>query len=192
MGLYNAQCISTMSIVYQKISEKPSQNSLPSKFRTRPAFLNCARYSEQDTKLDAYRLQLFQKITHTDLYLRKQFILEMLSCIKRDDTYLKRICHYDKTTFHVCGTVNRHNCHVWGSKNLHGISTLYKTSYTVVKKVLTAPLKFFMYAFDNVMGPCIELKYIVSQDTLCLHQMLVQTYNSSANRCCIVWAHLSS
>jgi hypothetical protein len=79
-------------------------------------------------KLDAYRLQLFQKITHTDLDLRKQFILEMLSCIEEDETYLKRICHCDKKTSHVCGTVNRHNCHVWARKHPHGVSLLCKTS----------------------------------------------------------------
>jgi hypothetical protein len=60
---------------------------------------------------------LVQKITQTDQDLRKQFVLEILYHIEEDMTYLNRIYSSDKATFHMCGTMNRHNCHIWGSKN---------------------------------------------------------------------------
>jgi hypothetical protein len=49
---------------------------------------------------------------------RKQFALEILSHIEEDETYLKKKkkCFSNEATFHVCGIINRHNCHRWGVK----------------------------------------------------------------------------
>jgi hypothetical protein len=63
-------------------------------------------------KLHAYKLQLVQKVTCEDQDSRKQLTLDLFSGIKEDKMYLNVSCFSDETTFHVCGTVNRHNCHI--------------------------------------------------------------------------------
>jgi len=46
----------------------------------------------------------------------------LLSHIEQDETYIKRLCFSNKSTFYVCGTVNRHNCHSWGSESPHDVT----------------------------------------------------------------------
>jgi hypothetical protein len=50
------------------------------------------------------------KITLKDYGSRKQFALEELSRVEEGDTHLDRLCSSDEATFHVFGTVSRHNC----------------------------------------------------------------------------------
>jgi len=37
-------------------------------------------------------------------------------------TYFNRMSFYDEATFHACGKVNGHNCHVWRSENPYDIT----------------------------------------------------------------------
>jgi hypothetical protein len=53
---------------------------------------------DKGLKLNAYRLQLVQKITCRDCNSEKQFTLEWLSCSEEDDTYLYRVCFSDEGT----------------------------------------------------------------------------------------------
>jgi hypothetical protein len=41
---------------------------------------------------------------------------------EEDETYLDRLRFSDEPTFHACGTINRYNCHIWGSENPHGVT----------------------------------------------------------------------
>jgi hypothetical protein len=56
----------------------------------------------------------------------------MLSHIQKDKTYLDRPCFSDEATFHVFGIVNRYNCYIWGSENLHDINEHGQDSLKVV------------------------------------------------------------
>ena len=40
----------------------------------------------------------------------------MLNAIDEDETFLRRISFSDEATFCVNGCVNRHSCHIWGTK----------------------------------------------------------------------------
>jgi len=40
----------------------------------------------------------------------------MLNAIDEDKTFLQCICFPDKATFYVNGSVNQHNCHIWGTQ----------------------------------------------------------------------------
>jgi hypothetical protein len=59
----------------------------------------------------ACQVQLVRKITSKDHYSRKLFVLEMLSRTEEDETYLDRLCFLDDAPRHVCGRMDRPNCH---------------------------------------------------------------------------------
>jgi hypothetical protein len=42
--------------------------------------------------------------------------------LEEDESGFKRIGFSDEAMFHMSGTVNRHNCCVWGSENPHDIT----------------------------------------------------------------------
>jgi len=50
---------------------------------------------------------------------------------EEDETYLDRLRFSDEPTFHACGTINRYNCHIWGSENPHGVAELERDSLKV-------------------------------------------------------------
>jgi hypothetical protein len=70
--------------------------------------------------LRAYRLQLLHHIKPDDHRKRTDFAVEMLSRIE-ENNYLDLVLFSDESNFHVCGEVNWHNCHIWGSKNPHQV-----------------------------------------------------------------------
>jgi hypothetical protein len=70
-------------------------------------------------KLKAYKLQLLHKLQENYLPRRYDFAIDILSRIDEDSGYLSKVCFSDKATFHIPGTVNRHNCRIWGSENPH-------------------------------------------------------------------------
>jgi hypothetical protein len=52
---------------------------------------------------------------------RSQFIKDILSNVKADENYFPEWIFSDEATFYVLGMVNRHNCRIWGTENLHAI-----------------------------------------------------------------------
>jgi hypothetical protein len=62
--------------------------------------------------LHAYKIQLCQHIMPNDCHLRDEFTPEMLSRIDENTLHLDTVCFSDKTNFHLCGKVNKHNCHM--------------------------------------------------------------------------------
>ena len=71
--------------------------------------------------LCAFKIQLRHHIKPNDRPLRAHFAVEMLLRIKNDNSYLDNIVFLDEATFHLCGKINKHNCQIWGSANLHVI-----------------------------------------------------------------------
>jgi hypothetical protein len=68
-------------------------------------------------KLHAYKVQIIQKLKPDDRPKREKFSNDILNLIDEDNDFLQRVCFSDEATFHVNGTVNRHNFHIWGSEN---------------------------------------------------------------------------
>jgi hypothetical protein len=88
-------------------------------------------YAHSDQLLMMFRAKKLKFCAYTLHFLRiaskshdsiKQFALEMRSRIEEDEIYLDILCLFDEAMFHVRGTVNRHNCHVWGSVNPHDVT----------------------------------------------------------------------
>ncbi|KAG7171884.1 hypothetical protein Hamer_G000814 [Homarus americanus] len=70
-------------------------------------------------KLHAYKVQIVHQLMPDDRPKREQFANDILNSIDEDNDFLLRVCFSDKATFHVSGTVNKHNVRIWGSENPH-------------------------------------------------------------------------
>ena len=57
---------------------------------------------------------LSQKISRDE-----EFTVTMLDRLDLDTGFLKRVCFSDKSTFHISGSLNRHNLRIWGLENPH-------------------------------------------------------------------------
>ena len=52
----------------------------------------------------------------------------MLHRLDSDPGIMKRVCFSDESTFHVSGSINRHNSRIWGSQNPHETYELERDS----------------------------------------------------------------
>ncbi|PNF40249.1 hypothetical protein B7P43_G07078 [Cryptotermes secundus] len=68
--------------------------------------------------LKPYRLQLVQALTNDDKRKRMEFCDSMLEMME-DETFISRLIFSDEATFHLSGTVNRHNVRIWGTEHPH-------------------------------------------------------------------------
>lgn len=64
----------------------------------------------------------------TDRPKRVEFAVDMLQRIQHDEDFLKKVCFSDEATFHVSGTINRHNVRIWGSETPHAVVELQRDS----------------------------------------------------------------
>ena len=65
--------------------------------------------------LYAYKVQMLQALQPNDMPRQKEFAVNILQRISEDETFLKRVCFSDETTFHVSGKLNKHNVRIRGS-----------------------------------------------------------------------------
>ena len=65
-----------------------------------------------------YRLQLLQALSPQDHSLLLDFCVDFQQQLEEDGSAEKLVLS-DEATFHVCGKVNRHNIHIWGTENPH-------------------------------------------------------------------------
>lgn len=70
-------------------------------------------------KLRAYKIQLLHEIKITDKVKRVDFAVFILDSIEENENFLENVMFSDEATFHVSGSVNRHNCRIWGSEPPH-------------------------------------------------------------------------
>ncbi|PNF40965.1 hypothetical protein B7P43_G08819 [Cryptotermes secundus] len=68
--------------------------------------------------LKPYRLQLVQALTNDDKRKRMEFCDSMLETME-DETFISRLIFSDEATFHLSGTVSRHNVRIWGTEHPH-------------------------------------------------------------------------
>ena len=59
---------------------------------------------------------LLQKLQSDDHHRSTTFCTE-LQAIMEEDGCFERLIFSDECTFHLCGKVNRHDVHVWGTEN---------------------------------------------------------------------------
>ena len=78
----------------------------------------------KNLRLFAYKVQMLQTLQPNDMPRRKEFAVNMLQRISEDEAFLKRVCLSDEATFHVSGTLNKHNVRIWGSENPHATREL--------------------------------------------------------------------
>ncbi|PNF42612.1 hypothetical protein B7P43_G01283 [Cryptotermes secundus] len=68
--------------------------------------------------LKPYRLQLVQELTNDDKRKRMEFCDSMLEMME-DENFISRLIFSNEATFHLSGTVNRHNVRIWGTEHPH-------------------------------------------------------------------------
>ena len=51
--------------------------------------------------------------------MRRTFCESMLKMVEGDETFFLRLVFRNEATFSLCGTVNYHNVHIWGTHHLH-------------------------------------------------------------------------
>jgi hypothetical protein len=64
-----------------------------------------------------YKFQLMQELKPYDRPHRRNFCTDMLNCLKQDNLFLDKTGLSGEATFHVSGTLNRHNLIIWVSQN---------------------------------------------------------------------------
>lgn len=69
---------------------------------------------KHDLKLFPYKLQITQKLYEEDLALRVHMCEVLLSKINDDENFWQNLIFSDESRFSLDGTVNRHNCRIWG------------------------------------------------------------------------------
>jgi hypothetical protein len=67
-------------------------------------------------KLHAYKVQIILKLKPDDRPKRERFANDILNLIDEYNDFLQRVCFSDEVTFHISGTVNKHNLRIWGSE----------------------------------------------------------------------------
>ena len=72
-------------------------------------------------KLKPYKLRLVQALSDDDKRYRAQFCEWMMEMVEEDESFISRLVFSDEATFHLSGTVNRHNVRIWGTEPPHQI-----------------------------------------------------------------------
>lgn len=110
-------------------------------------------------KLHAYKIQLVHEIKPNDRPLRLEFAVATLNKIDDNPGYLNTVIFTDESTFHVNGTVNRHNCRIWGSEKPCEIVQYQRDSPKV--NVWCGLMH------DRVVGPFIFAENTINGDIYC-------------------------
>lgn len=82
-------------------------------------------------KLLEYKIQVLQNINVYDYTLQYNFVLDVLSRNEENGNFPRNVIFNDESTFHVSGTVNCHNCRIWGSESSHATTELECNSLKV-------------------------------------------------------------
>lgn len=70
-------------------------------------------------KFHPYKMQILQELREDDPDRRIQFCEDMTEMLRVTPQLLKNICFSDECTFHLNGSVNKHNCRYWSDENPH-------------------------------------------------------------------------
>ena len=72
------------------------------------------RMNDQRMKVDDQRMK------------RRNYAMHVLRSLDNNPEYLNRDMFSDKTIFHTCGHVDKHNCRIWGVENPHVVHEVEK------------------------------------------------------------------
>jgi len=75
----------------------------------------------KDLCLYAYKNQLVQQLKPNDHAQRREFVDWIIEHQQVDADFSSKVMFSDEPHFHLDGFVNRQNCCIWGSENLHVI-----------------------------------------------------------------------
>lgn len=111
--------------------------------------LNCSHETVRkvlhDYKMFPYKMQVTQQLYEEDFALRVAMAETLLEKIENDTDFLDSIIFSDESTFRLDGTVNRHNCRIWG---------LEKPQETLVKCQASQKVNVWMgMSRKHVYGP---------------------------------------
>ena len=109
---------------------------------------------KHELKLYPYNISVHHALKETDKTLRVNFAETILDRIALDEDYLSRICFSDEATFHVSGTVHRHNVRIWGKEHPREFQEF--TSHSPKINVWCGLTK------DRVVGPFFFTEQIVT------------------------------
>jgi hypothetical protein len=100
-------------------------------------------------------IQIIHVIKPSDQVSRTNFAIYTLERIESLLDYLRQESVSDEASFHVSGVVNRCNCRIWGSQNLHVTCKLERGSSEVNVWAGSMQGKFigpFFYSEKSVTG----------------------------------------
>ena len=75
------------------------------------------KFTAEDLKMHAYKIQLTQKLKSADHGKSSRFAQWVLARQAKDENFRKRIIFSDEVHFHLSGYVNKQNCRIWGDEN---------------------------------------------------------------------------
>lgn len=111
---------------------------------------SCVQRTLQDVGLKNFHVQTVQAITEVDKAARLAMCEETLHRISSNSSYLSNVVFSDEATFFVQGTVNKHNCRVWGYENPHlTMQRPFQSPKVTVWAALTSKHLIGPYFFDT-------------------------------------------
>ena len=105
-----SQCIA-------KIEQRPSVSLRKLASQTGVSHMSVQRYLHAEG-LKPYKIQHVQELHDDDYAARESMCRELLHLIETENL-LERVCFSDEATFHLSGSVNKHNCRFWGHESPH-------------------------------------------------------------------------
>ena len=138
-------CNNTMRSIFRKFKETGSVNDLPrsgrpsvdddkkdeiadhfadnprTSIRQVAMEVSCSygvvqKVARKELKLYPFKIQITQQLHEEDLALRMHMCDVLLEKIESNVSFLKSLIFSDESTFRLDGTVNRHNCRIWGTE----------------------------------------------------------------------------
>ena len=74
------------------------------------------KVARKELKLYPFKIQITQQLHEEDLAIRMHMCDVLLEKIESNVSFLKSLIFSDESTFRLDGTVNRHNCRIWGTE----------------------------------------------------------------------------
>ena len=113
-----------------KVEQKPSSSLRKVASQTGVSHMSVQRYLHAEG-LKPYRIQQVQELHDNDYAARKAMCCELLNLMETENL-LENLCYSDEAMFHLCGSVNKHNCRFWGHENPHVTQSLPLNSPKVI------------------------------------------------------------
>ena len=68
----------------------------------------------------AYNIKIVHKLEGEDYVARQAVCYDLLDAV-RNENLMQHVLFNDEATFHTCGHVNRHICHIWADEQRNAL-----------------------------------------------------------------------